>query len=63
MAQGETVADAVRDYFMESAARNFAAHEFTEDSDVVAIAILVHRDGSLEVNATDREGVTRGVVL
>jgi hypothetical protein len=64
MSEGQqTVAEAVRDYFMESAARNYAAHEFASDSTAVALAIICHRDGSMEINTTDRNGVVRGVSL
>lgn len=63
MGAQQTVAEAVRDYFMESAARNFAAHEFATAPEVVALAIVCHRDGSMEITTTDSAGQVRGVVL
>jgi hypothetical protein len=53
----------VRRYFLESAARNYAARVFLEDPTAAAVAVILHRDGAIEVNVTNRHGETHGGTL
>jgi len=62
-ALAELLPEEVRRYFLKSAALNFASQQFMDDPEAASVAVILHRDGAVEVNTTDRHGVTTGGTL
>jgi len=63
VALADLLPEEVRRYFLKSAALNFAAQRFADDAGAASVAIILHRDGVVEVNTTDRLGLTTGETL